>query len=65
LEITAPSGTAQWAVAINVTVALPPPGIDANVTLRLFALPPHTPPPVAAQDTNVVSAGKSSVTTTS
>jgi hypothetical protein len=65
LEITAPSGTAQLAVAFNVTVTLLPPGIDAKVTLRLFALPPHTPPPVAAQDTKVVSAGRSSVTTTS
>jgi hypothetical protein len=65
LEITVPSGTAQLAVATSVTVALPPPGIAAKVTLRLLALPPHRPPPVAVQDTYVVSAGKSSVTTTS
>jgi hypothetical protein len=37
---------------------------DANVTVRLLAEPPQTPPPVEEHETNVVEAGRSSVRVT-
>ncbi len=40
-------------VAVMVTVAVPRPAIDANVTVRLLPEPPQTPPAVEAQVANV------------
>ena len=41
-----------------------PDPIEGNVTVLLFPDPPHTPPPVELQETNVVVAGRLSVTVT-
>src|SRR5215468_5901940 len=49
LLITAPSASAQFAVVPKVTVALAPTARLANVTVRFWAAPPHTPPPVDEQ----------------
>src|SRR4029077_4985985 len=64
LLITVPSATEQFTFATKVMVSDSPDAKDANVTVRLFAEPPQTPPPVEEQETNVVSAGRSSVTVT-
>jgi hypothetical protein len=50
--------TVQFTWATSVIVAEPPPANDAKVTVRLLPVPPHVPPAVAAQDTNVVAAGR-------
>ena len=62
LLITVPSATEQFTVATKVMVSDSPDARDANVTVRLLAEPPQTPPPVEEQETNVVSAGRLSVT---
>ena len=56
--------TDPFAVATSVTVAEPPLGREANVTVRLLPEPPHTPPPVELQETKVADDGKLSVTVT-
>src|SRR5437879_1365164 len=64
LLMMVPFGTAQFSAATSVTFAMPPPGNWEKATLRLLPDPPQTPPPVEAQDTNVVFAGRLSVTVT-
>ena len=62
--IDAPFATGQFTVATIVMVSEAPAASDENVTVRLFPVPPQLPPPVALQETKVVSAGKLFVTTT-
>ena len=50
-------------LATKVIVADAPEASELNVTVRLLPEPPQTPPPVAAQDMDVVEAGRLSVTT--
>jgi hypothetical protein len=64
LLICEPSASAQSTLATSVTVSDCPDARDANEILRLLFEPPHTPPPVDEHDTNVVSAGRVSVTVT-
>jgi hypothetical protein len=63
LLITVPSTTEQFTAATNVMVSDSPAVRDANVTVRLLAEPPQTPPPVEEHETNV-DAGRSSVRVT-
>src|SRR5215813_1680529 len=60
----APSATEQFTLATSVTTADAPGASEAKVTARLFSAPLQTPPPVASQETNVVAAGRMSVTVT-
>jgi hypothetical protein len=64
LLITVPSATEQFAVATMVIVADCPAASESNVTVRLLAEPPQTPPPVEEHDMNVVLLGRLSVTVT-
>src|SRR5262249_54002325 len=64
LLIIVSSATEQFTLATKVMVSDSPDARDANVTVRLLAEPPQTPPPVEEHDTKVVSAGRSSVTVT-
>jgi hypothetical protein len=52
-------------LATIVIVADAPGASEEKVTDLLLPLPPQTPPPVALHDTNVVPAGRLSVTVTS
>ncbi len=51
-------------VATRVMVADEPTASDEKLTVRLLPVPPHTPPPVALQETYVRLEGRLSVTTT-
>src|SRR5687767_6530341 len=62
LSIVDPAGPV--AVATSVMSADAPVASDAKVTVRLFPLPPQTPPPVEEHDTKVTVTGRLSVTTT-
>src|SRR4051812_23439040 len=54
-------GTGQITFAINVISPAPPPATVLKEPKRLAPDPPHAPPAVALHDTNVVSAGSSSM----
>jgi len=56
--------TEQLTLVTSDTVSDVLGAIEANEIDRLFPLPPHTPAPVALQDTNAVFAGRMSLTTT-
>jgi hypothetical protein len=62
LPTTAPLATEQFTVAISVMVADEFDASVGNVTVQLLPEPPQTPPPVEEQETNVVEAGRLSVT---
>ena len=46
LPIIVPLDTEQFTLATIVITAVVPGASDANVTVRLFPDPPHTPPPL-------------------
>jgi hypothetical protein len=64
LVIVVPWGTAQLTLATRVMVAEALTASEAKSMVRLLPAPPQTPPPVAPQETNVVDAGRLSVTVT-
>src|SRR5262249_44774399 len=63
LVTIAPSASEQLAVATTVMSAEAPEASELKLTVRLFPIPPQTPPAVDPQETNVVPAGKLSLTT--
>ena len=62
--IIVPFATLQFTCVTRVITAEVPDPIEGNVTVLLFPDPPHTPPPVELQETNVVVAGRLSVRVT-
>src|SRR5262245_57649825 len=64
LLMIAPSASEQLTLTTRVMVADAPGASEAKITARLFPAPLQTPPPVAAQETKVVSPGRMSVTVT-
>src|ERR1051325_2239529 len=50
--ITVPFLTEQFTSATIVMIAVENGGSDAKVIVRLFPVPPQTPPPVELQETN-------------
>src|SRR4051812_34494829 len=58
LVIIVPLTIAQLTLTTSVTVANAPPRRSGKLTVRLLPVPPHTAPPVAEHDTNVVAAGR-------
>src|ERR1051326_7164759 len=59
-----PLATVESTVATKVTTAEAPDGNDAKVIVRVLPDPPHVPPPVEEQETNMTSAGRGSCSVT-
>jgi len=64
LPMIVPFATEQFTWATIVIMAVVPGGIDANVIVRVWPDPPHTPPPVESHETKVVLAERTSITET-
>ncbi len=64
LLITAPFARMQFAVVLNVTVAVAPTASETYVTVRFCPLPPQTPPLSAAQELNSAPTGSGSLKVT-